>query len=143
MMNGMILGLLSLLSVSAPGAIGGGGPVDEAQPLGTSCSGVEIKVTNEHATYDYINVLRIEYRVPGGTWHTEGLANEMLGQGEDHTWNDQNLQDASEGSYLNFRVYFQRIDIYNPNVIYGEEFQFFDKSSKQCTDGHNYNFVIR
>ncbi len=118
-------------------------PARDAAPLGVSCNGVEIHITNNHSTYDYINILRIEYRVaPNGSWHNEALDNEMLSQGEDHTWNNQNLQHAAEGSYLNFRVWYRLIDIYEPNTVYLEESQFFDKSTKQCNDGHNYHFVI-
>lgn len=134
-----VFGLFTAASEAPAGAFEGA-PVDDASELGTSCNNVDIKVINEKS--DQIKVTRITYQVDGqGTSHGEDLADKEIGKnGGSHTWDNQKLQHAPEGSKLTFKVFFKNDKVGGWS---DEVSQSFDRLDKSCTDGRQYSFTVK
>jgi hypothetical protein len=147
MIKFVVLGLLGVFgigtSVGAPMVLDSSSASDadvgDAVELGTSCNNVDIKVINQKS--DQIKVTKISYRIDGkGTAHSEDLADTEIGKnGGHHTWTNQKLQHAPEGSKLTFKVFFKNDKVGG----WGDEVsQEFDRLGNSCTDGRDYSFTI-
>lgn len=110
-----------------------------------TCKKVDIKITNSHSSKLPIKILRVEYQVNGsGSWYKEDLANSVLNQGVQGTWQNQKLQNLPEGSAAKFRV------IYKVKLTDGvipkfseARHQEFDRLNDRCGDGQSYKFTVQ
>jgi hypothetical protein len=131
---------MAMAMVTAAAFVALAGTASQPALAATSCSGVELRVKNDKGIA--IRVLKVRYQVvPNGNWHTEGLGNTVLARnGGEHTWKNQALGAAPEGSKLNFKVVFQNDD---GGGWSGDKEMFFDKSDKSCTDGKDYFMIVK